>query len=733
MSEASDATPEELLGEVHWVRGLARSLAVDASSADDLEQETWLAALRHGPARLIAPRAWLGRILANVARQDHRRSSMRVEREQEAARPEALPSAARLAERAELQRALVSAVLALEEPFRSTILWRFFQDLSSEEIAKRLAVPPSTVRNRLRRALELLRIDLEQHDASNWQDRCLALATLAPGVPGEIGVVSSWIKGAIVMGSKLKLGLGAAGVLAVSALVWNETRGPGPTEAATAAAGAASSVAVETTDQARPNETTKSASEPASPRVSRQQSAASSAATSLIFGDVHAPEGANLLEGRIELLDEWGERAEVSIARNAYAISGLHAGEWKLSVRDCTGLFSPAKTLSLLPGASLRADIELQPCQVIAIRLKTPSGESLEVAFPKDDAWLGFYTPRVEVIATGELPPSDLSAAEISRLNYGIYTPARAEGLRGRPVVPPGFSGVLELGDPRAGFASAMLRGHVLASAPIDADTRELDLVVDANRMLAGTGSLRLRLVLASSGELIDRWGIRLREAPTADLANPVMYPHKDGVFERPRLPAGTYELQIRAPGYEHTAMSVTIEPGRTTDLGDIRLAEGGLVRGRVVDESGRGVSALLCWSSLEPTDDPSFHEDSRSDSDGRFGLAELPAKGVLFRVTDPQWALDPVPVPFRTGANQLTLTVRPGTAVTLRHRLEGDVRISVRRPDGTQVWSASGFGPSTHRMRLIPGAYSLEAVSEVGQTRSKNFEVASEPALVEL
>src|SRR5205814_10341316 len=43
------ATPEELLAHAGWVRALARELVRDASTADDLVQETWLAALRHPP------------------------------------------------------------------------------------------------------------------------------------------------------------------------------------------------------------------------------------------------------------------------------------------------------------------------------------------------------------------------------------------------------------------------------------------------------------------------------------------------------------------------------------------------------------------------------------------------------------------------------------------------------------------------------------------------------------
>jgi RNA polymerase sigma-70 factor (ECF subfamily) len=227
MSEAFRVEPEVLLNESRWVRELARNLTIDRASADDLAQETWLASLRHAPKQLVSTRAWLGRVLFNAARQEGRRNVLRVVREQGAARPEALPSTAELAERAELQRTLVAAVLALSEPYRSTILWRYFGDLSSEEIARRLDVSPSTVRNRLRRGLDLLRTALQRQDASNWEDRCVALAAFGSGARvGGVEIASSWMKGAVVMGTKLKIAIAFVALIAASALLWRGLNRP---------------------------------------------------------------------------------------------------------------------------------------------------------------------------------------------------------------------------------------------------------------------------------------------------------------------------------------------------------------------------------------------------------------------------------------------------------------------------------------------------------------------------
>ena len=58
---------EALLIHAGWVRRLALALVRDPAEADDLVQDTWLAAVRHAPER--APRSWLERVLRNAWRQ----------------------------------------------------------------------------------------------------------------------------------------------------------------------------------------------------------------------------------------------------------------------------------------------------------------------------------------------------------------------------------------------------------------------------------------------------------------------------------------------------------------------------------------------------------------------------------------------------------------------------------------------------------------------------------------
>ncbi|MBL4771034.1 MAG: sigma-70 family RNA polymerase sigma factor, partial [Planctomycetes bacterium] len=116
MEPQDNALSQELLLEhAVWLRRLARELVRDPGAADDLVQDTWLAALRARPDLGLPLRPWLARVMRNGATQRLRRAAGRAARESEVARPEAVPSARELVERAEQQRVLVDAVLSLPE------------------------------------------------------------------------------------------------------------------------------------------------------------------------------------------------------------------------------------------------------------------------------------------------------------------------------------------------------------------------------------------------------------------------------------------------------------------------------------------------------------------------------------------------------------------------------------------------------------------------------------------
>ncbi len=221
MNTSTPLEIEDLLVHGAWLRKLASSLVVSDGDAEDLVQETWLAALVRGPAQREQARAWLARVLRNKASSRARKSGARQQREENAARQESLPSAAVLAGRADLSRQLVGFVLELSPESQRILLARYFEGLSSAEIARRLGRPTGSVRSQLKRGLDDLRRRL---DAENRGERERWLSALAPLVQAQtqrtgLGIVLA-----------ASVGVRAAVCLALTCLaagLWWMNRGPG--------------------------------------------------------------------------------------------------------------------------------------------------------------------------------------------------------------------------------------------------------------------------------------------------------------------------------------------------------------------------------------------------------------------------------------------------------------------------------------------------------------------------
>jgi len=221
--------------EMGWVRRLARALLHDDAAADDVAQETWLVASSQRPDEDRPLRPWLARVVRNLARTRRRGEARSGEREAAYAQAadHSVATPAELVERVELQRVVAGEVLALEEPYRSTVLLHFFEGLASAEIARRLGIPDGTVRRRLKTALDQLRAHLQARTDQPRRGWLAALAPLAradqPAAPPSILLGALVVKKIIVIAVVLVL-------VVIGAVVW-KLRGSGerPAVPATAA------------------------------------------------------------------------------------------------------------------------------------------------------------------------------------------------------------------------------------------------------------------------------------------------------------------------------------------------------------------------------------------------------------------------------------------------------------------------------------------------------------------
>jgi RNA polymerase sigma-70 factor, ECF subfamily len=148
----------EELFRAHWPRAYRAAYLVthDAAAAEDIAQESFLAALRaldtFDRRRPFGP--WLHRIVVNRAIDWTRARRLRAEVELS----ESVPADC---QRARAPRDDVLAALARLAPEqRAVVVMRYLLEFTPGEIAEALGLPRGTVNSRLRRGLDALREEL---------------------------------------------------------------------------------------------------------------------------------------------------------------------------------------------------------------------------------------------------------------------------------------------------------------------------------------------------------------------------------------------------------------------------------------------------------------------------------------------------------------------------------------------------------------------------------------------
>ena len=214
---------DELQSHAGWMRTLARSLVRDPADAEDIVQDTWLEALRRPPRDPAAVEGWLARVLRNFARRRYRAEGRRRARDVRAARQEPQEDAPdALLEKLEMHRLVAAEVAALGEPYRSTVLLRFFEERSAADIARIQGVPLDTVKTRLRRALAELRERLDRRHGGGGRAWRLALFPLAglAALPASAEAAASLGAAASVGAAGAGTGAGAGTCAVPASLGW---------------------------------------------------------------------------------------------------------------------------------------------------------------------------------------------------------------------------------------------------------------------------------------------------------------------------------------------------------------------------------------------------------------------------------------------------------------------------------------------------------------------------------
>ncbi len=216
MNQDALPTIDDLVAHRPWVRRLAGALAHDSHAADDLTQDAYATALAHPPGR-PGWRTWMRRVVTNRARNVHRETTRRDARERRRGVADAARPTLEVVAEADAHRHVVDAVMDLDEPLRSTVLLRWFEELSVADVAARTGAPLETTRSRLARAKELLRerLDREHGSRAAWCAPLLGPGWDAPGGGGARAASRARVAGAAALAG----GLVVKKTLALAAVV----------------------------------------------------------------------------------------------------------------------------------------------------------------------------------------------------------------------------------------------------------------------------------------------------------------------------------------------------------------------------------------------------------------------------------------------------------------------------------------------------------------------------------
>jgi RNA polymerase sigma-70 factor (ECF subfamily) len=592
---ADPPSPETLLAHREWMRAIARSLVGDENAVDDVEQRSWMTVLRNRrPVESV--RGWLRSVVKSSVVDEHRSASRRRAREESAARPESLPPTDHLAAQAEAQRAVAAAVTGLPEPYRTTVLLRYFEELSLLEVATRMAVPLETVRTRLRRAHALLREALDDEFGGRRKWALVLLPLTKPRYLIPIGAATG---GALVMAGKTKavavvmavLLLTAGGWWAVDVATRTDTD-PARTDVASVPAATVAAPRAKTALAAKPEVSDETAlggitvgvdvadaagRAIANARVSMSRVAADPAVgTELGWGDDFL-----LLRGR---MGSSAARTASTSESGAADVAGLVPGDWRLVVTAAG--FAEHSELVPVTAAPPRRRVVLVPgCELSGLVL-LQSGAAA--------AGAEVFAGECRAIADGT-----------GRFRFG-----------GLP------SGVVALS---AGMPRGALQQTESVTLP---DVRDVTL------RLAGGCALRGRVVDDDTGVGVGGARVVLRGCRYDDLPRSLRWGAEttsaaDGTFALDDLPQGqAYALWAMRDGFAacrdgFTALGpyAAFTPGGTRTV-ELRMTHGGIVRGRVLRPDGSPVEgAVVDALSRRGRDIVEISGATLSAADGSFRL----------------------------------------------------------------------------------------------------------------
>ncbi|MEM9380476.1 MAG: sigma-70 family RNA polymerase sigma factor [Planctomycetota bacterium] len=618
--------PEDLAGDVGAIRAVALDVLGDPDGAEDVVQETLLAAWLRGP-REGGPRgtervrAWMRRCAKNAALQRLRGARRRRLREEGAAAHEAQASAEEVLDRVALQRRVAAAVEALRSPDREIVALRYWDGLAPREIARRLGLTPNAVSTRLARAKARLRADLEDERPTSGASWALVAARWTDPVPSPIPPSPlHWIP-AGTLAVKKTLVTAAGCLAAVAALVWlsdlvfvERDRQPSTgaervvelatprdealTEVAQKRSARTAPEAVETPNAARRAEDAPLAASPPS------TGAILVTVTDGSTGEAEPGIGLHLVV--FSSLTWFHSRRAVTDAEGVCRFDGVPPGDATVYANRLTGADSyGAEGAVVVAGETAEVRFTMYPGVTIHGVVRDGAGRPVEGA----DVWLGD--------GTGAPYHGHVVTRTDARGRYEI---AHARGLHAVAARAPGW---------------APSRARMAMNGVEDARGLRVDLV------LPGPGGTLEGIVLGPTGEpaagaLVTIGDTRRQQgtkegeeftwpAPFVELRADA-----EGRFRTDRMGAGPIPVRARDRATGVAEEDVLVPVGGVASV-ELRLEPAATIHGVVRASNGEAVADAVV-SSLAG-EEPLLRFDARVDAEGRFELESLTAGTVELEV----------------------------------------------------------------------------------------------------
>jgi RNA polymerase sigma-70 factor (ECF subfamily) len=749
-SDRNPAIPHELLlGQAGFLRRLARDLVRDPHAAEDALQDAWVAALEHPPRHDGNVRAWLGTILRNLVARRAQASDRRVHHESRAAREGTGTTASSAS--GESVRFVTDAVLALEEPYQSTILARYFEDLKPSEIATRQSVPIATVKSRLRRALEILRVRMKDSSGDSWRASLLALT-----LPVELlcrTPLAGAGKGVILMSLKTKLVIGYVALLAAALVYRGLARTPDPPSDPLASAGPVASAAAskEMPDAKAPLEVD---SKPAERALGSAPTEAPAAAVNekpqtLFYGSLLDPSGkplTGLWTAGVSLTDADGRRRFGDAKDSgAFAFNALPYGKYWVSA-GADGYHTTTELIDLdAAHAQIQKDFTLKPVPILKVSVVTPEGANL---FDLLRGEMKLKGHRVLVpVATKDRPGkwfNERFGSDTNTFGIGQFW---SNGPRVSEL-PKGYMGILMLDQELPAFVSLVNYHRVLQTKEVTPGEDEVRFVVSLDDLLASQATIQMQVLDACTQAPIPTahaslWGGTYRDGGKGSDANGNI------VFEA-REP-GEFDLHVSARDHEEYKAHIMADSGVTTDLGQILLDKEITLNVKVVDGSGAPRSELFSFGLLDPpTPKLSMKlQMYQSSGDGILKLAHLGRHVYVLRTFDfdagndegkngTTWVSGDVLLDLRSGTAPanfvITLVLATRVMLLVKSEPADGLRFRITDEQGLDLVSSRFYGHGPHPLTLPQGTYKV-ALLDANKTvlEEQTMTVGATPMTVEL